>query len=91
MGQHRRTFMNKTFKSKTKYIVTLDILNTYNKEGCAACKQKFNLGDTVVMACGPWPDDCSRLIHENEAIFDKNTHTYFERQHYLNMKSEAAN
>jgi hypothetical protein len=81
--------MDKNFKANTKHIVTLNILNTYNKDGCAACKHKFNLGDTVVMACGPWPDDCFRLIHENEAIFDKKTQTYFERQHYYNIKSKA--
>ncbi len=74
--------MNTQFKTDTKYIVDLTILNTHNKNGCEACHRKFSLGDTVVMACGPWADSCSRLIHENEAVFDKKTQTYFERQYY---------
>ena len=79
--------MNTTLRTDTTYIVDLDMLNTHNSEGCASCKQKFNLGDTVVMACGPWPGNCTRLIHENEAVFDKTTHTYFERRHYHSLKT----
>lgn len=81
--------MTKQLKTNTKYLVDLDILNTYNDTGCAACHQKFTLGDTVVMACGPWPGNCAQLIHENEAVFDKKTKTYFERTHYHAIKSAA--
>ncbi len=74
--------METNFRLDTKYIVDLAILNSHNKNGCEACHRKFNLGDTVVMACGPWADSCSRLIHENEAVFDKKSQTYFERHYY---------
>lgn len=70
------------FNTEQKYIVDLNILNSYNKKGCEACNQKFNLGDTVVMACGPWPDDCAKLIHESEAVFDPVTRTWFERNFF---------
>ena len=73
------------FKSENKYIVDLDILNTHNEKGCEACNQKFNLGDTVVFACGAWADDCARLIHESDAVFDKNTGTWYERRYYRNL------
>lgn len=65
-----------------KYIVDLNILNTHNEKGCEACHQKFNLGDTVVMACGDWQDGCSRMIHENEAVYDPRTQVYYERNYY---------
>ncbi len=65
-----------------KYIVDLNMLNTHNEKGCEACHQKFNLGDTVVVACGPWPDGCAKMIHENEAIYDNLTDTYYERSFY---------
>jgi hypothetical protein len=32
------------YNSENKYIVDLNILNTYNAKGCEACNQKFNLG-----------------------------------------------
>ncbi len=74
--------MDTEFRSDTKYIVDLGMLNAYNKKGCESCNQKFNLGDTVVLACGAWPDDCAKLIHENEAVFDKQTNSYYERRYY---------
>lgn len=73
------------FKTDTKYIVTLDILNTYNEKGCESCNQKFNLGDTVVMAVGGWPDNCVKLIHESEAVFDKKTNTYYDKVFYQSL------
>lgn len=75
------------FDTKSKYIVDLNILNTHNEKGCEACNQKFNLGDTVVLACGSWPDDCAKLIHEHEAVLDPKTNTWFERRHYRKMVS----
>ncbi len=44
------------YNSENKYIVDLNILNTYSAKGCEACNQKFNLGDTVV-----WPADRGRM------------------------------
>lgn len=70
------------WKPEKKYVVDLNILNTHNEKGCEACNRKFNLGDTVVFACGPWPDDCGRLIHESEAVYDENTRTWYERGYY---------
>lgn len=70
------------FSPDKKYIVDLNILNTYNAKGCEACHQKFNLGDTVVLACGPWSDGCARLIHERDAVFNPKTGTYFERGYF---------
>jgi len=45
---------------------------------CPACGMKFNLGDPVVLACGDW-DGPPQLIHENEAVFDSGTGTYYQR------------
>ena len=70
-----------------KYIVDLNILNIYNAKGCEACHRKFNLGDTVVLACGPCTDNCSRLIHEREAVFDPKIGTYFERKYFRGLGS----
>lgn len=75
------------FSPDKKYIVDLNILNTYNAKGCEACHHKFNLGDTVVLACGPWTDGCSRLIHERDAVFDPKTGTSFERKYFSRLRS----
>ena len=80
--------MIETFKKNATYIVDLGILNTYNEKGCESCNRKFNLGDTVVLACGGWGDGCAKLIHEKEAVFDKNTNSYFERRYYNALKEE---
>jgi hypothetical protein len=72
-------------KTKNTYLVDLNMLNTHNEKGCAACNQKFSLGETVVMACGPWPDECTKLIHENEAVFDDKTGTWYERDYYRSL------
>jgi type II secretory ATPase GspE/PulE/Tfp pilus assembly ATPase PilB-like protein len=75
------------FRPDKKYIVDLNILNTYNAKGCEACHQKFNLGDTAVLACGPWTDGCSRLIHERDAVLDPKTGIYFERKYFSGLES----
>jgi len=46
---------------------------------CAACHRPFNLGDPVVLACGAW-EGPPQLIHENEAIYDKESNAYVERK-----------
>lgn len=46
---------------------------------CSACNRPFNLGDPVVLACGAW-EGSARLIHENEAVFDRATGSYIERK-----------
>jgi hypothetical protein len=72
-------------KAKSTHLVDLDILNTHNEKGCEVWNQKFSLGDSVVMACGPWPDECIKLIHEQEAVFDDNTRTWYERSYYRSL------
>ncbi len=72
-------------KSNGKFLVDRYILNTHNEKGCEVCNQKFSLGDTVVMACGAWPDECIKLIHEQEAVFDDNTRTWYERGYYRSL------
>ena len=71
---------------KKKFIIDLEALNTHNAEGCAACGRKFNLGDTVVVACGGW-GDTPKLIHESEAVFVSETSSYVERRCHEAMKS----
>ena len=77
--------MDDRLKADRKYIVNLSILNSYNEKGCEACNRKFNLGETVVLACGGWPDGCARLIHENEAVFDKKANAYYEKKYYRSI------
>ena len=72
--------------SEKPKIVDLNILNTHNEFGCQACNQKFNLGETVVMACGAWQDGCARLIHERDAVFDPSTRTWYERKYFQSLK-----
>lgn len=69
--------------SKDQYKRMLDLakLNELNADGCAACGQKFTLGETVVLACGAW-DGPPKYIHENEAVYDTKTSTYMERRCY---------
>ena len=78
--------MAQKFKSNETYIVDLGILNTHNARGCEACNRKFNLGEKVVIAVGGWPDNCAKLIHEKDAIFDKKTNAYYERVFFRSMQ-----
>jgi hypothetical protein len=61
---------------KQKILIDLEKLNRLNAEGCPVCKRKFTLGETVVIAYGPWQG--AKYIHENEAVFDKTTSIYYE-------------
>jgi hypothetical protein len=61
-----------------KIIIDLEKLNRLNAQGCPACKKKFTLGEMAVLACGSWQG--AKYIHENEAVFDKKTSTYYERK-----------
>jgi len=64
---------------KGKTLLALGIRDS-SAEGCPACKGKFTLGETVVLACGPW--EGMKYIHESEAVFDKKTAMYYERRCY---------
>jgi hypothetical protein len=68
-------------KKSQKTIIDLEMVNTLNEEGCPACGNKFTLGEPVVLACGDWGGK-KKLIHENEAIFDKKSGSYFEKSCY---------
>lgn len=68
-------------QNRQKYMMDLELLNTHNAEGCAACGKKFSLGETVVLACGGWQGG-PKLVHEHEAVFDAGTASYYERQCY---------
>ena len=57
----------------------LETLGKTNAEGCAACGRKFTLGEIAVVACGSW-EGGSKLIHENEAVFDRTTSQYYEKK-----------
>ncbi len=77
--------MAASVKNRLKTIIDLEKLNSLNEEGCPACGRKFTLGEPVVLACGAW-EGKPKLIHENEAIFDEATATYFERKCYESSK-----
>jgi len=79
--------MNDMNACKPKIIMDLEAVNASNADGCPACGQKFNLGDTAVLACGAWGSG-SRYIHENEAVQDAKTSQYFERRYYMRLQTE---
>jgi hypothetical protein len=66
---------------KKQFIMDLEHLNASNAQGCSACGRKFCLGDPVVVACGAW-EGGPRVIHENEAVFDRVSGTFIERRCY---------
>jgi hypothetical protein len=65
-----------------RIVIDLNRLNELNDLGCPACNRKFELGETVVAACGDWQGG-PRLVHASEAVFDQKTGTYVERRCYL--------
>jgi len=72
---------------RPKVILDLEKVNTLNEEGCPACGRKFSLGDTAVPAFGKWGKQ-AKLIHENEAIYDRGKGIYYEREYYESLKKE---
>jgi len=73
--------MSKKPNKKKGFLIDLEKLNTLNAEGCPACGKKFILGETAVVACGAW-DGGSKMIHENEAVYDPETDEFVERRCY---------
>lgn len=69
-------------QKRSTTVIDLNRLNELNDVGCPACNRKFELGETVVAACGDW-DGGPRLVHANEAIYDEKTGAYVERRCYL--------
>lgn len=72
---------------KPKTLIDLEKLNTFGVEGCPACGRKFEFGEAVVLACGNW--EGQKYIHEDEATFDKETNTYYDRRYYEAMKESS--
>ena len=70
---------------KARILVDLEKFNTLNPEGCPACGRNFELGESVVLACGNWEGE--RYIHEDEAAYDTKTKSYFERSYYKDKES----
>ena len=81
--------MSDADKKKQTYLIDLEKLNSHNAEGCAACGRKFTLGETVVKACGAW-DGPPKLIHEEEAVWDAGSATFFEKRCYDSRKSSQS-
>jgi len=67
--------MNKQNNNPNKVFLDLEKLNELNALGYAG---KFTLGETVVLACGPW-DEGPRFIPEKEAVYDRASNTYWEK------------
>ncbi len=65
---------------KGRILIDLETLNILGAEGCPACGRIFELGEAVVLACGTWEGE--RYIHKDEAVYDKNANTYYERRYY---------
>lgn len=72
---------------KPKTLIDLEKLNTFGAQGCPACGRSFELGEAVVLACGNW--EGQKYIHEDEATFDKETNTYYDRRYYEAMKESS--
>lgn len=70
---------------KHTFLIDLEKLNTLNEEGCPACGRKFTLGETAVMAIGAW--ESTKVIHENEAVWDAQTASFIERTCFEARKS----
>jgi len=76
--------MNTANYKPQKILLDLAKLSELNSQGYAG---KFSLGETVVLACGPW-DNGPRFISEKEAIYDKATNSFWERRCY-NAKNRS--
>ena len=70
--------MNQDQGQPPRILLDLQKLNELNAMGYAG---KFCLGDTVVLACGG-SDSCPKYVLERDAILDKKTNTYWQRDSY---------
>ncbi len=68
--------MSKTKKgAMPTMIMDREKMGTAGK--CPACGRPFEMGDSVVLACGGWGDEL-RYVHEREATFDQARSAYVE-------------
>lgn len=72
-------------EERYKLKTIIDREKLMNHKTCWSCGHPFNLGDSVVLACGPW-DGPPKWIHENETVFDKETSSYIERKCFEGRK-----
>ena len=70
--------MNTKSNRPQKIILDLQKLNELNSQGYAG---KFSLGETVVLACAGC-NESPRYINERDAIYDKTTNSYWDRNFY---------
>jgi len=75
--------MNTERNHPMKLFLDREKLMELNSMGYAG---KFSLGETVVLACGPW-DNGPRFISEKEAVYDKAANTYWEKNCYHARKN----
>jgi len=75
--------MNTEKYKPQKTLLDIGKLNELNSQGYAG---KFTLGETVVLACGAW-DNGPRYIAEKEAIYDKATNSFWEKNCYHARKN----
>ena len=76
--------MQTSQKDRLKTIIDRNTL--MQLKTCVACGKPFNLGDPVVLAQVSKNDPLT-LIHENEAIYDKEEAAYFERSLFKHRQS----
>jgi len=74
--------MERSSEYPQKMILDVKTLSELNSQGYAG---QFSLGETVVLACGPWQGG-PRYINEREAIYDRASRTYIERKCYAARK-----
>jgi hypothetical protein len=74
--------MNTANYKPQKILLDLEKLNELNSSGYAG---KFALGETVVLVCDGWGDG-PRYINEKEAVYDKQTNSYWEKNCYTARK-----
>ena len=72
-------------RKKGRILIDLEKLNTLGAEGCPACGKTFELGETVVPALGAW--EGKRYIHEDEAVYDKDANSFYERRYFKEKSS----
>jgi hypothetical protein len=72
--------------NKHRILIDLEKLNRLNAQGCPACRNKFNLGDEVVLAAGKWAG--YQYIHKQEAVYEKATNTFYERKYFADKKKK---
>ena len=72
-----------------KMVMDLEKMGKLNAEGCPACGRKFEMGETVVAACGAW-EGGPKYIHETEAVWNDENKQYVEKKCYQADRATGA-